>query len=214
MVYLAGLALSVTLLSSNLALKEFRLERAVRQRNQLTKYIMDQFVSALGEFTKSGELATCRQTMFVPARGLKPLICRWSPKWLGATVRELKRKVVFVPTPKGHHPEYEVNPVTEGVVGACYAKRDSILVPDLKLAMAEYKFTDHQRSRVSNIGFWLCFPVIDKKNEVIAIVSLDTTSPILLTAEQKKLLSFMIVNQSIVLLDRILPVLKEGGYNA
>lgn len=94
------------------------------------------------------------------------------------TVFRLKNIKGFSSTDNTEGLEFEVKPITRGMVGFCYNKKQSVYEEDLHNTTQNYNLTKYQRTKTEEVRFCLCYPVFNKKDQICLIVSFDSRSVI------------------------------------
>ncbi len=90
--------------------------------------------------------------------------------------------------------DLSVYPVEQGLVGLCYARKEMVYGDRLKSQLNDYHLDDYQKQVLSQMDFCICIPIIDKSNNIAAILSLDSNEPIILSDENNKYELFCILN--------------------
>ena len=67
-----------------------------------------------------------------------------------------------------------MEPTQQGLVGICYNKIEIQYEEDIVGTEAIYNLTQFQISKTRDTKFVLCFPIINKYNKVVSVISLDS----------------------------------------
>ncbi|HHW00559.1 MAG TPA: hypothetical protein GXX36_13545 [Clostridiaceae bacterium] len=179
---LTGMLISLILVDMQFAISEFDRRTVTSQRHFLIQYIKNIFIESLE--AKLGEENTgINIRIFVPKRGILKNIKKGIEILFG---NKVKFKKVFVIKNMDCLSEpgvtnglgFEVKPEIQGLVGLCYHRKAFVYEEDIKSPKENFKMNEFQRDKLANIRFWMCVPVVNKKNEVIAIISFDSKNKI------------------------------------
>lgn len=80
---------------------------------------------------------------------------------------------------------FEVFPKVQGLIGDCYIQRKIVYDENLKASTKDYHLSDFQKEQTHNTVFCLCIPLINTKEEIYAIITLDSDVSITIHDENK-----------------------------
>jgi len=80
---------------------------------------------------------------------------------------------------------FEAYPKTQGLVGECFINKNIVYEEDLRNSTKDYNLTDFQKQQTSNTIFCLCIPLINTKDEIYAIITLDSNEEIVIPQESR-----------------------------
>lgn len=69
---------------------------------------------------------------------------------------------------------FQVHPVAQGLVGRCYREKKWQFDQDLRKSTEDYQLCDFQKSKVRDLSFCSCVPIINPGNRVEAIIAFDS----------------------------------------
>lgn len=197
---LAGMIITIIVIDIQYALSEFDRKTVTRQREFLIQYIKNIFIESLE--SKLQEENTCINVrLFVPKKGILFLGKKILEKLL---VNRIKLRKAFVVKNMDCLSEpgftnglcFQVEPQAQGLVGLCYKERCFVYCEDLRSIEKDLNLTIFQRNKLANIVFWLCVPVINRNNEVIAVISFDSKNKINISKIEHDELSRAVTNFS------------------
>ena len=90
---------------------------------------------------------------------------------------------------------FEVSPDPQGLVGKCYNERQIVYDDNLKETnITDYSLNDYQISKTQNLEFVLCTPIYDRNDNVVSIISFDSTDEIKISEDGEIILGNLIAN--------------------
>jgi len=192
----AGVFLPVSLCKA-----EIQRDNAIDQRNQLLKMTKNNFGITLERF--SSNFSGFEIRFFIPKH---PVLYSIEEKLGIKHKKEFIIKNIDIIANQGATKglSFEVSPNSQGLVGECY--RQKSMVYDDMLAETNsinYSLQPKQLSRTSNLRWSICCPIIDEKDNVVAIMAFDGTKPITIKKEKTNELADHILTFSRVLYDAV-----------
>lgn len=175
--WLAGI-LAALFLSLDLYRAKARADELLHQRDALVDTFKEAFVESL-EGQLGCRLPRINVRIFVPVR--TRIKCPWRRNPLYFAIRNY-RCLAEVGITSGLW--FRVTPNPQGLVGECYHTKQIVCNNDLPDSNGEYNLTEYQRSKTNDTGFVLCAPIINKDDDVLAVVSFDTKGK--LSLERRK----------------------------
>lgn len=87
-------------------------------------------------------------------------------------------------TTKGLH--FEIYPSLQGLVGKCYNERTILYEEDVSGQNELYNLTKYQISKTRSTKFCICFPIFNKEDRVVTIISMDSMYNIQIPSDLKE----------------------------
>jgi len=97
---------------------------------------------------------------------------------------------------------FEVDPNSQGIVGACYNHARLVYDNAPTLGKTTYNMTEYQKSITQDVNTCICVPILDSADNIFAIVSYDSTETINLVSlknRRKVVFEKLVTHQSISL---------------
>ncbi len=111
--------------------------------------------------------------IFVPHKSIS---ARWARIWNKKLVFALKEFEGFTDPLPAVSLHFEVTPTTQGLVGkAC---KEKAIVVDCEVNPQNYNLTHYQQSKTNDVKFCSTAPIFNSKNDVIAVLAVDSTDDI------------------------------------
>lgn len=182
-----GAALSSVLIATCIFFDKLRTEQAIKERDHLIKMNKDIFGKALGKILSDGQI-DYNIRIFIPKHPNKYAFFEFmadrtkiaKPFWENRK-KALQIKNIGLIAEEGATQDLSlsVSPIVQGVVGLCYTKK-TILWDDNLIVTNEtdYNLTESQISKTKGVRWVIGCPILNDKNKVIAVLSLDGRTPV------------------------------------
>lgn len=195
-----GLALSGIFITFRNFFLRMSADRLTNERNQLIGYCKYNLTNALMVHIPS--LPEYDIRIFIPKH---PLLYKLSSHKLFKRIPiefAIKNVEIIAHQDNTRKLSFEVSPRCEGLVGRCYRSKNIEFDDNLEQTNStDYNLGNHQLSRTSRLEWAICCPIFNDKNEVVAILSLDSTSKITIGSHNLKLIKNQITDFAQILYD-------------
>ena len=148
--------------------------------------------------------------IFVPQRSIccciKSLLHLQTEKWF--FIRNIEP---FANKDITEHLKFRVDPDPQGLVGSAYSKKSIVYDDNLaETNSTSYSLDQAQVSRTSALLWSICVPILNEKNEVIAIMALDSNTSKLDISANKDAIRTLTNTIAIMMKDSVPELFKSG----
>lgn len=188
---------------------EHREESSIRKisglYNMVKKIIQSNLSHISGDSNISFDLR-----IFVPKRSIscfiKSLFHIKTEKWF--FIRNIEP---FANKDITEHLKFRVDPDPQGLVGSAYSKKSIVYDDNLaETNSTSYSLDQAQVSRTSALLWSICVPILNEKNEVIAIMALDSNTSRLDISANKDAIRTLTNTIAIMMKDSVPELFKSG----
>lgn len=74
---------------------------------------------------------------------------------------------------------------SQGLVGRCFHEKAIVYEEDLMSSDIDYRLNTYQRNKTNETRFCLCSPIVNEKDEVVSIISFDSSHRIVLPEDNE-----------------------------
>ena len=89
---------------------------------------------------------------------------------------------------------FEVSPLEQGLVGVCYRDGEIKYEEDFSLVYNSYNLNSFQVNQLRSLKFYLCAPIYDIHNKIVAIISFESIYSIKIDLENERSLANALTN--------------------
>lgn len=191
-------------------LNEAKEESSKRKISGLYKMVKTFIQSNLGQISGDKNISFDLR-IFVPKRSilafLRKIFHKRNEKWF--YIRNIEP---FASRDTTEHLKFRVDPDPQGLVGQAYSTKSIVYDDNLSVTNSiAYSLDQTQVSRTSNLLWSICVPVLDEKNEVIAIVALDSNTTKLNIKDNKDEIRNITNTLAVMMNDSVPEFFKKKG---
>ena len=189
---------------------EAKEESSKRKISGLYKMVKIFIQSNLGQISGDKNISFDLR-IFVPKRSIlaffRKIFHKRNEKWF--YIRNIEP---FASKDTTEHLKFRVAPEPQGLVGKAYSTKSIVYDDNLSVTNStDYSLDQTQVSRTSNLLWSVCVPVLNEKNEVVAVVALDSTTSKLNIKDNKDEIRNITNTLAVMMNDSVPEFFKKKG---